>query len=170
MRKFMHKSLLFIVCLFFLPVLGWAQIKNPEFKKVLDSLSKSNIRLISIQDFKKLDKRNVYLLDAREREEYDLSHLRNSRPVGYFWFDMRKVYNIPHDATIIVYCAVGNRGQTIAEKLVQDGYQSVYNLYGGIFEWVNQGNPVYKSSGVQTSEVHLYNKKWAQWLDKGIKE
>jgi predicted sulfurtransferase len=79
------------------------------------------------------------------------------------------VYDIPLNAPIIVYCAVGNRSEKIAEKLQDAGYKTVHNLYGGIFEWVNEGQPVYKENGVQTSEIHTFNKNWANWIEKGTK-
>ena len=48
------------------------------------------------------------------------------------------------------------------------GYSAVYNLYGGIFEWKNQNQAVYRNHK-ETEEVHAYNKMWGFWLDKGIK-
>lgn len=144
-----------------------AQILNPNFKDLLDSTYHHTVPLITVEEFKKLDKRNVFLLDTREVKEYKVSHLKNARHVGYFWFDMRSVYDIPKDAVIVVYCSVGIRSERIGEKLLTSGYQNVYNLYGSIFEWVNQKNPVYRSNGVQTSEIHGYNKDWSRWLERG---
>ena len=158
----MYKFLFLLICL--LPVHVAAQIQNPEFKKVVDNLCKNDIALISVNEFKKLDKQDLFILDAREESEFNISHLKNARYVGNFWFDMRTVYDIPYNATVVVYCSIGNRGQHIAKKLINEGYQAVYNLYGGIFEWVNQGNPVYKSNHIQTAEVHPYNNKWTHWL------
>jgi rhodanese-related sulfurtransferase len=111
----------------------------------------------------------VFILDTREQDEFDVSHLKYARHVGYIWFDMRSVYDIPKQSTIVVYCAVGNRAERIGEKLLKAGYKNVYNLYGGIFEWINQGNPVYTSDMVQTSEIHGYNKHWGNWLIRGAK-
>jgi rhodanese-related sulfurtransferase len=144
-----------------------AQIKNPEFKAVLDRGYRHTVPLISVDEFKALDKHNLYVLDTREAKEFEVSHLKNARPVGYFWFDMRRIYDIPQDATIVLYCSAGYRSEKIGEKLLKSGYQNVYNLYGSIFEWVNQGNPVYRSNGVQTSEIHGYNKKWSRWIERG---
>lgn len=146
-----------------------AQIKNPEFKLLLDSLYNPQIDLITINDFLNLNKHNLYVLDTREEEEFNVSHIKNSRNVGYFWFDMRKVYDIPHNATVVLYCSVGIRSEKITEKLIAAGYKNVLNLYGGIFEWVNQGHPVYKTTGVQTSEIHTYNDTWARWVERGTK-
>lgn len=125
------------------------------------------VPLISVEEFKLLDKNNLYVLDTREAKEFKVSHLKNARHVGYFWFDMRNVYDIPENSTIVLYCSVGFRSEKIGEKLLRSGYSKVYNLYGSIFEWVNQGNPVYRSNGVQTSEIHGYNKEWSKWLQRG---
>jgi hypothetical protein len=73
------------------------------------------------------------------------------------------------DAHIVLYCSLGSRSEKIAEKLISAGYKNVYNLYGGIFEWINAGQPVYKLNGVQTSEIHTYSRDWARWVEKGTK-
>lgn len=150
-----------------LPQSLFAQIKNPDFKDMLDSIYNHSVPLISVDSLKEL--KNVYLLDTREKEEFNVSHLKHARNVGYIWFDMRDIYDIPKDATIVLYCSVGYRSEKIGEKLIKAGYKNVFNLYGSIFEWVNHGYPVYKSDGVQTSEVHTYNKKWSKWVSRGTK-
>lgn len=146
-----------------------AQVKNQEYKLMLDSLYEHNVPLISVEELKKLNKQGIYLLDTREEEEFNVSHIKNARHVGYFWFDMRKVYDIPKNSKIILYCSVGYRSEKIAHKLFDAGYKNVFNLYGGLFEWVNQGNPIYTKNGVQTSEIHTYDKEWARWVNRGTK-
>ena len=41
-----------------------------------------------------------------------------------------------------MYCSIGKRSEKVTQKLKKAGYNNVSNLYGGIFEWVNQGNEV----------------------------
>jgi predicted sulfurtransferase len=89
-----------------------AQIKSPEYKQTIDSLYKKTVPLISIEELIKIDKYNLYILDTREEDEFNVSHLKNARQVGNFWFDMRKVYDIPATATVVVYCSVGVRSET----------------------------------------------------------
>ena len=76
---------------------------------------------------------------------------------------------ISKDATIIVYCSVGYRSEKITKKLNKMGYKNVSNLYGGIFEWVNQGHKVYDDKNNNTLKVHTYNKRWSKWLRRGVK-
>ena len=146
-----------------------AQIKNPEYKQTIDSLYKNTVPLISIEELIKIDKNNLYILDTREDDEFNVSHLKNARQVGNFWFDMRKVYDIPTNATVVVYFSAGVRSEKIGEKLIAAGYKNVLNLYGGIFEWINQSHPVYKQNGVQTAEIHTYDKNWERWAERGTK-
>lgn len=161
---------------YFLSVILWfsvsgviAQTIDPDFKLMLDSIYDETVPQISVAEFIEMNKSEVFVLDTRENEEFNVSHLKNARHVGYFWFDMRKVYDIPATANIVLYCAVGSRSEKIAQKLITAGYKNVYTLYGGIFEWVNSGQPVYKLNGVQTSEIHTYSKDWARWVEKGTK-
>jgi rhodanese-related sulfurtransferase len=163
----MFKYFLTLFCLSSSPLI--AQIKNPEYKQTIDSLYSNRVPLISIEELIKIDKYNLYILDTREEDEFNVSHLKNARQVGNFWFDMRKVYDIPTNATVVVYCSVGVRSEKIAEKLIASGYKNVFNLYGGIFEWINQSHPVYKQNGVQTAEIHTYDKNWERWAERGTK-
>ena len=70
--------------------------------------------------------------------------------------------------TIVVYCSIGYRSEKIAEKLRRKGY-TVFNLYGGIFDWKNKGNTVVDSLGNTTEKVHAYNEAWSKWLFNGQK-
>lgn len=164
----MHKYCLILFCILSSHLVK-AQIKNSEFKLVLDSLYNPQVPIISIDEFLDLNKHNLYVLDTREEQEFNVSHIKNSRNVGSFWFDMRKIYDIPYNATVVLYCSVGIRSEKIAEKLIAAGYKNIFNLYGGIFEWVNEGHPVYKKTGVQTSEIHVYNETWSRWVERGTK-
>lgn len=114
---------------------------------------------------------NVIILDAREPEEYNVSHIKNAIYVGYNDFNINSVSDVVEDksSSIVVYCSVGIRSETIGEKLKEAGYMNVYNLYGGIFEWVNNDLPVYDSKNNLTTNVHAYSKYWSKWLKKGEK-
>jgi rhodanese-related sulfurtransferase len=46
------------------------------------------------------------------------------------------------NARILVYCKSGTRSGPACEFLVQKGYKRVYNMPGGIIEWVNAKYPV----------------------------
>ncbi len=159
----------FLITICFSAIGMKAQTMDADFKLLLDSIYDRNVPQVSVEEFIEMNKSDLFVLDIREEEEYKVSHLKNARHVGYFWFDMRKIYDIPKDAQLVLYCSIGNRSEKIAQKLMNAGYRNVNILYGGIFEWVNSGQPVYKLNGAQTSEIHTYTKKLARWVEKGTR-
>jgi len=113
--------------------------------------------------------KDVIFLDAREEAEYEVSHLAAAVFVGYEKFNLESISRLEKNSKIVVYCSVGYRSEKIAEKMKAAGFTNVSNLYGGIFEWVNQENPVVDTDGQETKNVHAYNKTWGVWLNKGNK-
>ncbi|MFD2999614.1 rhodanese-like domain-containing protein [Pontibacter toksunensis] len=106
------------------------------------------------------------LLDTRSLQEYKVSHLSDSWFIAYDDFHVSQLKDVPKDTPIILYCSVGYRSERIGEQLQQAGYHNVKNLYGGIFEWINQGYPVYNKKG-KTNQIHAYSSTWGVWLQKG---
>lgn len=139
---------------------------NKEFGILLEKLLQHSIPEVSAKQVYEMN--NVLLLDARKQSEYEVSHLPNAQWVGYLEFDMEKLIGIAKQQIIIVYCSVGFRSEKIAERLQINGYNNVYNLYGGIFEWVNSDFQVVDAIGI-TNKVHSFNKDWSKWLLKGEK-
>jgi rhodanese-related sulfurtransferase len=113
-------------------------------------------------------KTHPVLLDTRSVKEYNTSHLPGARFVDYESFEPGQLARIPKNTPIVVYCSVGYRSERVGENLKKAGYTEVHNLYGGLFEWVNQGRPVYNSRG-KTEKVHAYSRAWGVWLRKGEK-
>ena len=110
---------------------------------------------------------NMVILDARSEEEYRVSHIRGAIHVGYDDFDAEKVKHLPKNSKVVVYCSVGYRSGKIGEKLAENGFEQVYNLYGGIFGWVNEGYKIVDPDGEPTDKIHAYNESWGKWLKKG---
>jgi len=111
---------------------------------------------------------NATILDSREQEEYEVSHLKGAKWIGFDDFSMDNISGIPKDKPVVIYCSVGVRSQKIGILLKEAGFQEVYNLYGGIFHWVNEGKDVYKA-GIKTNKVHAFSPVWGIWLKKGDK-
>ncbi len=100
------------------------------------------------------------LLDARTPEEFSVSHLRGARNAEQIEATL-KTY--PKDKPIVAYCAVGYRSSALSEKLMQQGFTKVINLEGSIFQWANEGHPIYQGEQVVT-QVHPFDAKWGQML------
>jgi rhodanese-related sulfurtransferase len=145
-----------------------AQTNSKAYKVMLEGMYKHTVPTISCSELKK-EQNEVILLDTRAKREFEVSHLPEARWVGYDEFDLKKVENLPKNTPIVVYCTVGVRSERVGEKLKAAGYQNVRNLYGSIFEWVNQDNPVVDNQGKPTQKVHAYSRTWGVWLNKGEK-
>ena len=84
---------------------------------------------------------DVFLLDVRERPEYDLCHLENAVliPMGMIPNNRKR---IPTDKPVVVYCHHGIRSANVAEYLyAQGGLTNLYNLDGGIDAWAREVEP-----------------------------
>ncbi len=146
--------------------LAQKQVESGTYNLMLKTLLSHSVNEVSANEADSMP--NVVFIDSREKEEYEVSHIKNAVWVGYDDFDIKRMADISIEKKIIVYCAVGARSEKIAEELLKKGYYDVSNLYGGIFEWVNEGKPVYSNNG-KTTKVHAYNKAWGIWLKEGEK-
>jgi rhodanese-related sulfurtransferase len=151
-------------------LLSWqasAQVSSKAYDLMLASLLSHSVKEINVESLQV--KSNVVILDAREEVEYRVSHIKNARYVGYTNFLTSSIKDVPKDSEIVVYCSVGYRSEKIAERLKKIGYLNVSNLYGGIFEWINQGKEVVDKQEVVTLNIHPYSSVWGIWLKKGNK-
>lgn len=146
-------------------------LSQENLSDLLKKYNTESVPYIS-SDSLKLILNDVLLLDAREKVEFETSHIKNALFVGYDKFNLEKTNTkIPNkNDKIIVYCSLGIRSSTIAIKLKKAGYTNVLNLYGGIFEWKNSGYRVYNRDEKETEKVHTYKQEWSKWLLKGEKK
>lgn len=135
---------------------------------MIDNTLRKTIPFISASDLSK--NYNTYqILDTRELNEYHISHLKNAIHVGYNNFSLKKTTPLlSKEKPIVVYCSIGYRSEKIGEKLLKKGY-TVYNLYGGIFDWKNNTQSIIGPNNKITEKIHCYNKTWSKWLLKGDK-
>lgn len=154
----------FLYLLCFQSILG-----QTKLDKVLRQWNKNTVPYISVDQLAAI--KPPVLLDAREKEEFDVSHLQHAIWVGDKLFNIDSVQSkIPDkDTPVIVYCSIGVRSETIGEKLLADGYTHVKNLYGGIFEWKNEGHAIYNDAGKETDSIHAFSKHWGKLLTNEVK-
>lgn len=143
---------------------GQKKVSNEAFDTMLQSLLQHSVPEVLPKDC--VTSTEVIYLDAREKKEYEVSHLPNAQWIGYESFQLKNIKHIQKDHKLVVYCTVGFRSEKVTEKLIAAGYTNVANLYGGIFEWMHTSNNVVKDS--VTKNVHTYNKEWSQWLSEGV--
>lgn len=142
-------------------------------QKTIDEVLKKN-NDNSIEYLKPIEvssKKKLIYLDAREKNEFETSHLEKSIYIGFNDFNSKRFtdLNIDKNTPILVYCSLGVRSEKIAKKIKKLGYKNIFNLYGGIFLWKNEGFKVYDSNDKETENVHAFSKSWSIYLKKGTK-
>ena len=163
----MKKLVILLILLLSMPSIG-----QESLDLLLKALNSNSIPYISVEELRQLQATDsIYLLDAREPEEYKVSHIASATYIGYSAYTTEPLAEKIKDknAPIVVYCSLGIRSEKIGEKLKKEGYTNVKNLYGGIFTWKNKGYEVMDSTATTTENVHAYSRIWGKWLNSGNK-
>lgn len=170
------KNIIVTIWFFFLAFLGCAQppgsrpkVNQEAFDKKIAKTINFTIPVVGVEELKEIQE-DVIILDARPKGEYEVSHIEGAKRIGYKKLDESQLEGIDKDEQIVIYCSIGYRSEKVGEKLKKMGYKNVYNLYGSIFEWVNQGNQVVDKNNKPTEKVHTYNKRWSKWVEDGKAE
>ncbi len=107
------------------------------------------------------------LLDVRSRAEYAVSHLHGAKRIDAAESVKQAMAGVPHTQPIVTYCSVGYRSSAYARRLIKNGFTAVHDLQGSIFQWANDGLPVYRNGRV-VHHVHPYNHYWGQLLKRSL--
>tara|TARA_B110000503_G_C7112910_1_gene398983 strand:+ start:290 stop:790 length:501 start_codon:yes stop_codon:yes gene_type:complete len=143
------------------------EVGSMAYDIMLQGLLSHSVKEVSVNEVK--DKKEVVFVDARERKEFDVSHIKGAIFVGYDSLDLSAMKKVNKNKEVIVYCSVGYRSEKVSEKLEEMGFKNVSNLYGGIFEWKNQDQPLVTPESKPTEEIHAFSRVWGIWLNKGTK-
>ena len=162
-----HFIVLFITILTSISCQGQNKVQDSSYDSLLNIILKHNVPEITVIDAS--NKKDVVFLDAREQKEYNVSHIPGAIWVGYEDFNLSRVRSVSKSSRVIVYCSVGYRSEKITEKLINAGFSNSQNLYGGIFEWVNEKHIIVNNAYQTTQKIHAYEKSWGIWLSKGDK-
>lgn len=85
---------------------------------------------------------NAIMIDMRDDKDYLEGHIVNAMHVP----DNNNVKPDKYrDRPIIVYCRSGNRSAVYCNKLRKQGFESVYNLKGGVLAWQRAELPLTKT-------------------------
>jgi sterol desaturase/sphingolipid hydroxylase (fatty acid hydroxylase superfamily)/rhodanese-related sulfurtransferase len=112
------------------------------------------------------------ILDVREADEFAVSHLKGAvriDPDAELADIIQAIGARLKGRDIIVYCSVGVRSTTLADRVREDlkgrGARRIANLSQGIFGWHNAGRPLMLGQG-PTPYVHPYNALWGQLVTR----
>ena len=110
----------------------------------------------------------VLLLDAREAEEFQVSHLSGAVPAATVRAALTAIQADSRQPTVVAYCSVGYRSSRLVSRLKARGITNVFNLEGSLFQWANEGRPLARADRLAT-RVHPYDDDWGELLSEALR-
>ena len=132
----MTKQFILFSLVFFMSFASCAQapevrpnVVNPAFDQKISKTISFSVPTMGVTELKN-EEGEIFILDAREKAEYNVSHIPNARYIGYDRVDESVLDDIPKDAKVVLYCSIGYRSEKLGEKIQKKGFTNVHNLYG----------------------------------------
>lgn len=122
---------------------------------------------------RRMQSQDVTLFDVRTVAEFELGHLQGAIRVDpdtsaedFLAQHGDRLRGKP----VVFYCAVGVRSsvmmQRLIEKVATRSKAEVYNLRGGAFRWVADGQPLVAQS--RPGKLHPYDDNWGKLLARTL--
>ena len=89
---------------------------------------------------------DAYLLDVREPDEWLAGHAPGAVHLPLMDIPAR-LEDIPRDGDVVVVYRMGGRSAQAVAYLMQNGYDNVANLDGGMRDWAAVGKPMVSEDG-----------------------
>ena len=110
----------------------------------------------------------ILLLDAREAEEFQVSHIDGAVRATTVSAALNAIQADSRQPTVVVYCSVGYRSSRLVSRLKARGVKNVFNLEGSLFQWANEGRQLARGDQPAT-RVHPYDDDWGELLDEALR-
>ena len=128
----MNSTLKYILVVAFFTIFSCSLINNESINQMN---SDELIEFIELND--------AVLVDVRTEDEYNSGYIENSLNIDYFSNDFSlNADKLDKSTPIILYCRSGKRSSMSANKISKLGFKEIYNLEGGILEWIEEGNAI----------------------------
>ena len=89
------------------------------------------------------DNPEFVLLDIRTSAEVDAGHLSGAVELDFYSDTFRDdLAALDRDLTYLIYCRTGNRTGSAYQIMEELGFERVYDMGGGITQWMAAGYPV----------------------------
>lgn len=103
------------------------------------------INFMEVNELKELMDKNteLVLVDCREQDEWDAGHIDGAIFIPLSSFaDQYAKHLTDKNKKIVVQCRSGKRSLNACQFLLQEGFEDLYNLEGGILAWGESGYPI----------------------------
>lgn len=108
---------------------------------IAGNLLNDNFRQVHFSQVRDLVESGAYIIDVREKNEYEAGHLNTS--VNIPMSEIRERINeVPTDRPVYIHCKSGQRSYNVCLLLKHLGFKNIYNVSGGFmgisfFEYFN---------------------------------
>ena len=135
----MRQILLFAALTASLSLLAGCALSKAKADTAEDMTDKAAYHKISAEEaHEMMASQEVVVVDVRTREEYEGGHIENAVLVSNESIGSEMPEALPDkEATLLIYCRSGRRSKDAAQKLLELGYQNVYD-FGGVIDWPYQ--------------------------------
>ncbi|MEH0842984.1 rhodanese-like domain-containing protein [Micromonospora sp. CPCC 205711] len=89
---------------------------------------------------------DIYLLDVREDDEWTAGHAPGAHHLPMMQLPGR-LAEVPTDREVAVVCRSGGRSAQVVGYLLNNGWEQVRNVDGGMRHWEAVGKPVVGGDG-----------------------
>jgi rhodanese-related sulfurtransferase len=138
-----------------------------EHKASPEDIQVSEITTGELNAVIKDGREKVFILDARNGEEYNVSHIKNAKRCGYNDFSAERIWMVDRKARVIIYSTTGERGIIVAQYLKLMGFVDIQTLSDNLIGWKNDGYEVIDSNGKKTDKIHVGDRKNMKLLRSG---
>lgn len=110
-------------------------------------VAQQKVKNVSPSAFQTLQKSTAAynLIDVRTPDEFKSGHLKDAVNLNYQSDNFKtQVAKLDRGKLVLVYCAAGGRSAKAVDVMKQLGFQTVYNLDGGVKAWEGEGLPLVK--------------------------
>jgi rhodanese-related sulfurtransferase len=95
---------------------------------------------ISVQDAYAMRNAGAFILDVREPDEWNQTHIPGATLIPLLELKSR-LSEVPKDKEVVVVCRSGNRSKQGRDILLKAGYEQVTSMKGGMTQWESAGYP-----------------------------
>lgn len=110
----------------------------------VESPAPGEVSLLSAEQFDAASSQEgVVLLDVRTPEEFAEGHIEGATNIDFYSPTFgNDILALDAGQEYAVYCRSGNRSATTTAFMSENGFDSIYELQGGIVAWESAGLPV----------------------------
>ncbi|MBS3114523.1 rhodanese-like domain-containing protein [Candidatus Woesearchaeota archaeon] len=138
MSKIKSKYTIFLILA--IVIVGCTNISNSESERKSEiNFQKPNYKNVTVDELhEQLKNKDFILVDVHIPEQ---KHINGTDAFIPYDEIENQLENLPKDkdAKIVLYCRTGRMSEIAAEKLAENGYTNVYNVVGGVVEWIKRG-------------------------------